>query len=651
MCATIIFSSQGEFPEYWDTVGIKAGDFLTFYRNPTSAKIVVRRYPQGVGLPSGNNTSNQTLVRNSSGGGATGATHRTGSNNPTAIDTGATLNQRTNTGGASYNRDALIAAHRPNEPAAVDLRRQESVAAHRHQVPPPTDTAVLPNTAVARGSAHQGVHHNRWMELSDGSAVKTVYKSTLMHQQCPVAGWLYNKVCIISSIILVVMLNYSVYVYYQYTNVHNLIKPMQLYNRTPRDTDQATMLDPTLDRYFTFDIQYMSAANVHYITGRAFSTWLKDSGIKSGEQIRVWKDSSNTAGGQVMISRVSKAQQPQLQRLIPSEAAAATQLIDPAVTQLQGADNENASGGSLHLKDADSVQAIGGGGQSIGVEITGGFPYNSSTQNNNTIVVNEASPEALQAMCALDALAAAAGYAHQHGTPAIHALLNGIPPSQLAQLFPTRDQGGAAEVKSATEDEMNGIQALVLPMEIDDLNNNNNNQQAAAPPLQAQPQEQTLHPAAANSTVPHNLVSALNLATSAYNNNHNNNNKRPAPHPFMPPSEAFLNMLKRQRSTGEFLPPGIPMMPPLPPPQNGATATASSNTIANSNSMAASLMRVFGRPPPPPAAMTTQQQAAAMAFGSIMQVLGKHQWTPMEQIAVLRFRAKYGTVIDIGFFP
>ncbi len=41
-----------------------------------------------------------------------------------------------------------------------------------------------------RGQSMQGSHPNRWMELPDGWAVKTVYKSTLAHQQCPIAGGL-----------------------------------------------------------------------------------------------------------------------------------------------------------------------------------------------------------------------------------------------------------------------------------------------------------------------------------------------------------------------------------------------------------------------------------------------------------------------------
>ena len=39
-----------------------------------------------------------------------------------------------------------------------------------------------------RGLSQQGSHPNRWMELIDGWNIKTVYKSTLAHQQCPIPG-------------------------------------------------------------------------------------------------------------------------------------------------------------------------------------------------------------------------------------------------------------------------------------------------------------------------------------------------------------------------------------------------------------------------------------------------------------------------------
>jgi hypothetical protein len=42
------------------------------------------------------------------------------------------------------------------------------------------------------------------------------------------------------------------------------------------------------------------AANVHYITGRAFGAWVRESGLQAGEQIRMKNE-----GGRVLIQRVT----------------------------------------------------------------------------------------------------------------------------------------------------------------------------------------------------------------------------------------------------------------------------------------------------------------------------------------------------------
>lgn len=41
------------------------------------------------------------------------------------------------------------------------------------------------------------------------------------------------------------------------------------------------------------------AANVHYITGKMFGGWVRDSGLQAGEQIRMRRE-----GGRVVIQRV-----------------------------------------------------------------------------------------------------------------------------------------------------------------------------------------------------------------------------------------------------------------------------------------------------------------------------------------------------------
>lgn len=44
-----------------------------------------------------------------------------------------------------------------------------------------------------------------------------------------------------------------------------------------------------------------AAANVHYVTGRTFSAWVRESGLQAGEQIRIRKEAG---GGRVVIQRV-----------------------------------------------------------------------------------------------------------------------------------------------------------------------------------------------------------------------------------------------------------------------------------------------------------------------------------------------------------
>lgn len=41
------------------------------------------------------------------------------------------------------------------------------------------------------------------------------------------------------------------------------------------------------------------AANVHYLTGRTFSGWVREAGLQAGEQVRMKKE-----GGRVLIQRV-----------------------------------------------------------------------------------------------------------------------------------------------------------------------------------------------------------------------------------------------------------------------------------------------------------------------------------------------------------
>jgi hypothetical protein len=308
------YTLRGQFQEYWDTAGVKSGDVLTFQRNtPTSGKIKVGRYPQGRGLETvldtgGGSYSNATTASKES-------TIVAATSKPTAplplSNLGRGLNESRNTSGGSLR-----------------IREQQQKQQQQQQQ---QQKQHVDADAGGAGSAATG-HPNRWTELPDGSAAKTVYKSTLVHQQCPIAGWLYRK----------------------------------LYGRAPGDTDTAPMRDPALATNFLFEVGFVPAANVHYISGKAFGTWMKSAGVQSGDQIRVWKDKT-----EVNICRM--------------------------------ANNNSRFGGGLM-------------GPEVEVEEQGFLV----APHQHTFT----SPPGVEALAALNALAAAAGYAGQHGTPAIDAVLS-----------------------------------------------------------------------------------------------------------------------------------------------------------------------------------------------------------------------------------
>lgn len=202
---------------------------------------------------------------------------------------------------------------------------------------------------ATRGVSQQGSHPNRWMELNDGWCIKTVYKSTIAHQQCPIAGWLFKK----------------------------------LYSRLPLESDKALMLDPDLNQEYKFDVNFIGAANVHYITGRNFGAWMRESGLRAQEQIRVKKD-----GSRVLIQRV------------PSDMKVHVDF--------------SKAGKSCTLTRAYIVHNHS--------YLSGGVT--SNTQIEDCCTVPNSQEDQMEA---LDSLAAAAGLAAVHGTPAIAAAL-GVSP-------------------------------------------------------------------------------------------------------------------------------------------------------------------------------------------------------------------------------
>ena len=237
---------------------------------------------------------------------------------------------------------------------------------------------------MGRGLSQQGSHPNRWMELADGWSIKTVYKSTLVHQQCPIAGVWAD---------LTAMQLPQTFHRSRHTlgGVCHLLAPLppppaarmhagwlfkKLYGRLPADSDRAPMYDPQLGAEFRFDVSFIAAggwvggqgcelgvgvgargtssgctalcvglkaphgrttylcvcdallpatclllpsavanppavaaaaaaANVHYITGKAFGGWMREAGLQAGEQIRMRRDiEGGPGGGRVLIQRV-----------------------------------------------------------------------------------------------------------------------------------------------------------------------------------------------------------------------------------------------------------------------------------------------------------------------------------------------------------
>jgi hypothetical protein len=158
---------------------------------------------------------------------------------------------------------------------------------------------------------------------------------------------------------------------------------------------------------------YMSAANVHYITGKVFGSWVRESGLQAGEQIRLRRDD-----GRVVIQRVPlgpKARHAhallcynEAQSTLPyhNKPACLTQLR----TEL--AMRPTSRTASFLNTSGDLALAVAGAPAFHGQEL--------------------ASPPAPEALEALDALVAAAGYAGTHGTPAIQAALAGATAAGLA---------------------------------------------------------------------------------------------------------------------------------------------------------------------------------------------------------------------------
>jgi hypothetical protein len=145
------YTLRGRFAEWWDAAGVAAGDVLAFRAgDPRRGVTRVARLPGGAGLA------------------------------------------------------AVLAAAGPAPAAAAPAPRApqpqpRSPPPHAPLAGAPTAAAAFEPAAALAAAARTGpeprgaARPDRWAELPDGSAVKTVYRPTLLQGRCPAAGWLLRR--------------------------------------------------------------------------------------------------------------------------------------------------------------------------------------------------------------------------------------------------------------------------------------------------------------------------------------------------------------------------------------------------------------------------------------------------------------------------
>lgn len=491
------YTLRGQFHDFWDVAGVRAGDVLTFERNAAAAgpgRIVVGRFPQGQGLE-------DALEASGPGGGA--------SEGP-ALPPLPPAPPRAPRSAALPRRDSSLSEVTTGAGALFPPQQRPA-----HPVPAPAHAPAL-----AGGAASATSHPNRWADLPDGSAAKTVYKSTLAHQQCPVAGWLYRK----------------------------------LYGRLPADANAAPMTDPVLGADFAFEVNYVPAANVHYLGGRAFGVWLRQAGVRSGDQIRVWRDH---AGVKLCRMGATGAEPP------PEFACPPLVPISAAVVEY-------------------TPRAAAPG-------------------------VGAPAPPSTGALAALNALAVAAGYAGQHGTPAIQAVL-----AAAAEL---REGGGGDGEALALRLTAAGVPLPPSPF----LTNRKRraDREAGTPPKRSSPAGGDGSAAAA---------AAAAVAGPA---------GPPPPQMHHALQHLLRQFQAQQQQQQQQRQGGSSSLPPLPLPR--PLATQPRPPLPALQPRAAHLIHN-------PAAQQPQQQQhpGGAAFGVITAALARHAWAPAEAAVLVQFRAKCG---------
>ena len=465
-----------------------------------------------------------------------------------------------------------------------------------------------PPSNSSQSHHQQQGHPNRWTELSDGSAAKTVYKSTLVHQQCPIAGWLYRK----------------------------------LYGRVPAETDAAAMHDPSLGADFHFEVSFVPAANVHYINGRIFGTWMKDAGVRSGDQIRIWRDKVG-----VKICRM---------------AAGAGNGVLPL---------RRSSSSSQSVVDTDMYDTLPTAPPSFSHPPHPPTTTTAAVQRSlfaavpPPLLASFLSPPSAEALGSLNALAAAAGYAGQHGTPAIQAVL-----AHAAEL---RAQGAAAAKQLMDENLKERLEAAGVPpppspflrkRKASTSLDVGNDQLGAAAARPLFPANKSFASSAAAS-------GALPAPIALYNRQHQASSSMPPrplqgrqspPHPATvgaapPPAAAVPNQLQFQQALQQLIRNyhansqqqqqqtgggGVTSAPLGAAPPPVPTFFRSSQPPQNKLSSSQAVSTLPGAPPPFQYRANSTGTANTASFAAVTTALARQQWSSEESTLLMQFRVKCG---------
>jgi hypothetical protein len=321
-------------------------------------------------------------------------------------------------------------------------------------------------------------------------------------------------------------------------HLRNDVTVLQLFGRFPTESDRIQVLDPTLGSEYLLDVVFVAAANVHYLTGQVFAAWMREAGVSAGDQIKLEKRQD----GVVLLSRVP-----------PTNGASS---IPPQPT--------------------------------IQSQISAPFSVNGQKEREQASHMEP--PFGGEGMSGLDTLAAAAGYAGQHGTPAIEAVL-----AHAASVRGLMAAAGDTTLlgKAPGELLLERLQSSGVPL----------------PPEQFVLKKRRTESGGA--------ISAAGPSS--------------APHLRMEPARRTISSQLQaafqglMRSTSGVPAAGMQAtscvlgVPPVPPP-----TTLHPRTIVSSE--------------------TPALNQGTTAFAAIMAVLSRHvPWTPAEAALVLAFRAKYGT--------